>query len=54
MRGGPATGTRRLGTDPLVPLGSLAVAGALAASLAPELTWAVFGGLAGYALSGSV
>jgi hypothetical protein len=49
-----ATGARRLGTDPLVPLVSLAVFGALAVLVAPALTWAVLGGLAGYALSGSV
>lgn len=48
------TRTRWLLTDPLVPLGSLAVLGAVTTAFAPVLTWAVLGGLAGYALSGSV
>ena len=48
------TRARRLLTDPLVPLGSLAVLGAVVMASAPVLTWAVLGGLAGYALSGSV
>jgi hypothetical protein len=53
---GPARGatTRRRVTDPLVPVLLLAPAAVLAATRLPLLTWAVVGGLAGYALSGSV
>jgi hypothetical protein len=45
---------RRWATDPLVPMLVLAPAAVLAAARAPVLTWAMVGGLAGYALSGSV
>ncbi|WP_193317905.1 MULTISPECIES: hypothetical protein [Streptomyces] len=45
---------RRWSTDPAVPVLAL-VCGAVAASwYAPLLTWAILGGLGGYALSGSV
>jgi hypothetical protein len=53
---GPTTAVRRWVSDPLVPLAVLA-AGGLAlvlTAVAPVATWAVLGGLAGYALSGSV
>ncbi|SOD64370.1 hypothetical protein SAMN06297387_11694 [Streptomyces zhaozhouensis] len=51
----PATPAwRRRVTDPAVPVLVL-VLGAVATSwYAPVLTWTVLGGLAGYALSGSV
>jgi hypothetical protein len=49
-----ATTARRLATDPLVPLLSLTALGFVAVPAAAALTWAVLGGLAGYALSGSV
>ena len=49
-----ATAARRLATDPLVPLLSLTVLGVAAVPVGAALTWAVLGGLAGYALSGSV
>lgn len=49
-----AVGARRLVTDPAVPLAALATLGVATALVAPVLTWAVLGGLAGYALSGSV
>lgn len=45
---------RRLATDPVAPLATLTVLGVGSALVAPALTWAVLGGLAGYALSGSV
>jgi hypothetical protein len=45
---------RRWATDPLLPVLLLAPVGVLAAARVPLLTWAVVGGLAGYALSGSV
>jgi hypothetical protein len=47
---------RRVVTDPLVPLALLGggVFVVLAVPVAPALTWAVLGGLAGYSLSGSV
>lgn len=51
---GPARAAWRWGTDPLVPALLLAPAAVLAAARAPQLTWAVIGGLAGYSLSGSV
>jgi hypothetical protein len=44
----------RWATDPLGPALLLAPAAVLAAARAPQLTWAVVGGLAGYSLSGSV
>ncbi|WP_199742472.1 hypothetical protein [Streptomyces triticirhizae] len=45
---------RRWSTDPAVPVLAL-ISGAVAASwYAPLLTWAILGGLGGYALSGSV
>ncbi|MQY14419.1 hypothetical protein SRB5_45860 [Streptomyces sp. RB5] len=40
--------------DPALPVAVLAVAAVVSALYAPALTWAVTGGLAGYALSGSV
>jgi hypothetical protein len=49
-----ATAARRLATDPLAPLLSLTALGVAAVAVAPALTWAVLGGLAGYTLSGSV
>lgn len=45
---------RRLATDPVVPLATLTVLGVGTVLVVPALTWAVLGGLAGYALSGSV
>jgi hypothetical protein len=45
---------RRWVTDPLSPVLLLAPGAVLAAAQASLLTWAVLGGLAGYALSGSV
>jgi hypothetical protein len=54
-RPGPAhAAAQRWVTDPLVPVLLLAPAAVLAAARVPVLTWAVVGGLAGYALSGSV
>jgi hypothetical protein len=55
-RSGPtrAGALRRRATDPLAPVLLLAPAAVLAAVRFPLLTWAVVGGLAGYALSGSV
>lgn len=47
--------TRRLATDPLVPAVLLVTVGAVAAwAGSSALTWAALGGIAGYALSGSV
>lgn len=50
----PRPAARRWATDPLLPALLLAPAAVLAAAAVPVLTWAVVGGLAGYALSGSV
>lgn len=48
------TAVRRRVTDPLLPPLLMAVGAAVAAWYAPILTWAIVGGLAGFALSGSV
>lgn len=45
---------RRTLTEPLVPVLVLACAAAAAAPVLPVLSWAITGGLGGYALSGSV
>ncbi|WP_157996894.1 hypothetical protein [Streptomyces otsuchiensis] len=45
---------RRLLTGPLVPVLAMASAAAALAPFLPVLSWAITGGLGGYALSGSV
>ncbi|WP_103500164.1 MULTISPECIES: hypothetical protein [unclassified Streptomyces] len=60
MNGTPPPGTggpsapRRLLTGPLVPVLAMASAAAALAPFLPVLSWAITGGLGGYALSGSV